>query len=76
MQSSDGLKMRLSKHELATANLDSKQFILTFDVDNPGEQLSEKIYQLTDHHGQRHQIYMKPVNHNQLQAEFNWRTHA
>ena len=76
MTSEDGLKMVLSRHELPTSNKDQKQFTLTFEVENPNGQLVEKIYHLTDHKGKKHQIYMKPVAKNQLQAEFNWRTHA
>ncbi len=76
MRSVDGLKMTLSGHQLPTQNKDQQQFVLTFDVDNPGEQLKEKIYHLTDHNGKKHDIFMSPVDHNQLQAVFNWRVHA
>ena len=76
MQSSDGLKMTLSGHSLPTSNKDHKQFVLTFDVNNPSGSLNEKIYHLTDHHGKKHSMYMTPVDQNQLQAVFNWRTHA
>ena len=76
MTTDDGLKMTLSRHELPTKNKDRKQFTLTFDVENCDGQLLEKTYNLTDHKGVKHQIYMKPVAHNQLQAEYNWRTHA
>ena len=76
MTTDDGLKMTLSRHELPTTNKDHKQFTLTFEVENPNGQLTEKIYHLTDHKGAKHQIYMKPIAQNQLQAEFNWRTHA
>lgn len=76
MRSDDGLKMTLSGHQLPTRDKDQKQFVLTFDVDNPGERLQEKIYQLTDHHGKRHEMFMSPIENNQLQAVFNWRVHA
>ncbi len=76
MRSDDGLKMTLSGHQLPTQNKDQKQFVLTFDVDNPGERLQEKIYRLTDHNGQQHEMFMSPVDSNQLQAVFNWRIHA
>jgi len=76
MKSNDGLKMTLSNHKQPTKNQDSKQFILTFDVHNNSAPLVEKIYDLTDNHGIHHQIYMTPVANNQLQAVFNWRTHA
>jgi len=76
MTTDDGLKMTLSQYELPTADKDNKQFTLTFDVENPSDQLVEKIYHLTDHKGIKHQIYMKPIDHKQLLAEFNWRTHA
>ena len=74
MQSDDGIKMTLSSHSLPTSNKDQKQFVLTFDVNNPNGSLQEKIYQRTDHHGQKHQIFMTPVDNHQLQAVFNWRT--
>lgn len=76
MKTADGMKMTLSGHSMPTANQDRQQFILTFDVHNGSERLAEKIYQLTDHNGQRHEIFMTPVSQNQLQAVYNWRTHA
>lgn len=76
MQSTDGLKMTLSGHTLPTKNQDRQQFILTFDVHNNSAPLHEKIYQLTDHHGVIHQLYMTPIDENKLQAVFNWRTHG
>lgn len=76
MQTADGLKMTLSGHQLPTKDKDQKQFVLTFDVHNADSQLQEKIYQLTDHKGSKHEIFMSPVDNNQLQAVFNLRTHA
>ena len=76
MHTADGLVMTLSGHHLPTSTQDEKQFVLTFDVHNGTQNLEEKIYQLTDHKGVKHQIYMTPVDKNQLQAVFNWRTHA
>jgi hypothetical protein len=76
MKSDDGIKMTLSGHSLPTVNKDNKQFVLTFDVHNPNGSLDEKIYHLTDHNGQKHQIYMSPVDKNKLQAIYNWRTNA
>lgn len=76
MKSDNGLKMTLSGHSLPTSNKDQKQFVLTFDVNNPNGSLDEKIYHLTDHNGQRHQMFMTPIDQNQLQAVFNWRTNA
>ncbi|MFV0542859.1 MAG: DUF6916 family protein [Marinicella pacifica] len=76
MQTDDGLKMTLSGHQLPTKNKDHQQFVLTFDVHNPDGHLQEKIYHLTDHKGIKHEIFMTPVNKNQLQAVFNRRTHA
>lgn len=76
MRSDEGLKMTLSEHNLPTADKDRQQFILTFDVHNQSTNLQEKIYQLTDHNGKRHEIYMTPVAQNKLQAVYNWRTHA
>ncbi|KAA3638574.1 MAG: hypothetical protein DWP95_12375 [Proteobacteria bacterium] len=74
--SAEGLRMTLTQNKPATIDQDDKQFILTFKVENTSQPLPEKIYVLTDQSGRRHHIYMKPVKHNQLQAEFNWRTHA
>jgi len=76
MRTHDGLNMIISHRELATQNKDHKQFILTFQVHSKSAVLTEKIYHLTDQYGKRHQIYMKPVAKNRLQAEFNWRTHV
>jgi hypothetical protein len=76
MATRDGLKMTLSQHELPLSNKDRKQFVLTFDVHNANEPLQEKIYQLTDHNGNTHDIFMSPVDQNKLQAVYNWRTHA
>lgn len=76
MVSSDGLKMTLSQHELPLPDKDRKQFVLTFDVHNANEPLQEKIYQLKDHNGDQHEIFMSPVDRHQLQAVYNWRTHA
>ncbi len=76
MLSDEGLNMTLSDHQLPTQNKDQMQFVLTFDVNNPNGNLDEKIYHLTDHNGKKHQMYMTPIDQNQLQAIFNWRTHA
>lgn len=76
MHSADGLSMTLHRHELPTTNRDRQQFILTFEVHNHDKPLAEKIYQLTDHRGARHQLFMTPVEPNLLQAVFNWRTRA
>ncbi|TDR22425.1 hypothetical protein [Marinicella litoralis] len=76
MTSDEGLKMSLSGHSLPTANKDHKQFVLTFDVENPNGYLDEKIYHLIDHNGKKHQIFMSPVDKNKLQAVYNWRTNA
>lgn len=76
MQSADGLKMTLSGHHLPTKDRDQKQFVLTFDVHNSDSHLQEKIYQLTDHIGIKHEIFMTPIDNNQLQAVYNLRTHA
>ncbi len=76
MQTPDGLKMTLSAHSLPTHDQDRQQFILTFDVHNNTTPLTEKIYRLTDHKGQNHDIFMSPVGKQKLQALFNWRTHA
>lgn len=76
MQSSEGLHLQLIKHSKPLANQDNKQFILTFKVKQANQALHEKIYDLIDEHGKKHQIYLKPISQNQLQAEFNWRTHA
>lgn len=76
MISDDGHTMTINRRELATANKDHKQFIVTFQVHSESAVLSEKIYRLTDQYGKRHHIYMKPIAKNRLQAEFNWRTHA
>ncbi|WP_154223476.1 DUF6916 family protein [Marinicella rhabdoformis] len=76
MRTEDGLNMTLSGHQLPTKNRDPKQFVLTFDVHNANGLLQENIYQLTDHKGVKHEIFMTPVNENQLQAVFNRRTHA
>ncbi len=76
MQTNDGLKMTLSGHQLPTKDRDQKQFVLTFDVHNADTALQEKIYQLTDHKGIKHEIFMTPVDNNQLQAVYNLRTHA
>lgn len=76
MVSSDGLKMTLSQHELPTAKKDRKQFILTFEVHNAQAPLQEKIYHLIDHNDKQHEIFMSPVDRHQLQAVYNWRTHA
>jgi hypothetical protein len=76
MLSDEGLKMTLSGHSLPTSAKDAKQFVLTFDVNNPSGTLDEKIYHLTDHNGKKHQMFMSPIDQNQLQAVFNWRTHA
>lgn len=76
MVSDEGLKMTICQREAATKNKDHKQFIATFEVHSQTATLTEKIYHLTDQFGKRHQIYLKPVAKNRLQAEFNWRTHA
>ena len=76
MHSAEGLNMTLQRHELPTADRDREQFILTFEVHNHNRPLAEKIYQLTDHRGAQHQLYMTPVEPNLLQAVFNWRTRA
>ncbi|WP_223787870.1 DUF6916 family protein [Marinicella meishanensis] len=76
MRSAEGLNMTLHSHELPTRGRDRQQFILTFEVHNNTQPLAEKIYQLTDHRGQKHLLYMTPVDQQRLQAVFNWRTHA
>jgi len=76
MQTEDGIKMTLVEHQHPTANQDRKQFVLTFDVQNNSSPLEEKVYQLKDHKGKKHQIYMSPIERNRLQAVFNWRTHV
>ncbi len=76
MTSNDGIKMTLSGHSLPTSDNDQKQFVLTFEVNNPNGSLDEKTYHLTDHNGQKHQMFMTPIDQNQLQAVFNWRTNA
>ncbi|MCX7554485.1 hypothetical protein OS175_11375 [Marinicella sp. S1101] len=76
MRSDDGLNLVLKSRDHATIKPDDKQFILTFEVNNPPEQLDEKIYHLIDEAGKKHQIHMKPVSPQQLQANFNWRTYG
>jgi hypothetical protein len=71
----DGLQLSLNKHESATKNKDAKQFILTYDV-NQGVAVDEKIYQVKLDNGEYHQVFMTPVNDNQLQAVFNHRLNA
>ncbi len=69
----DGLKLKLSKQKHPTQNKDKKQFILTYDVENRDQLLHEKIYELKLANGTTQQVFMTPVNNNQLQAVFNWR---
>ena len=76
LKAQNGLVLKLYDKQAATANLDHKQYILTFDVFNSDEQLTEKIYHVYDQNGRLHQLFMKPVRHNQLQAVINHRTHA
>lgn len=76
LTSKEGLKLKLKQHIYPTKNKDSKQFILTYDVKNRTETLSERIYELTTATGQVQQLYMTPINSNQLQAVINWRLNA
>lgn len=76
LESDEGIKMKVIKHELATRNKDHKQFSLVLEVENSSGSLAEKIYKLTDSRGVKHDIYLKPMANNQLLAEFNWRTNA
>ena len=70
----EGLQLSLNKHELATANKDAKQFILTYDVNQ--SVVDEKIYKVKLDNGESHNVFMTPVNQNQLQAVFNHRLNA
>ena len=76
LKDAKGLLLKLYKKQFATKDLDQAQYILTFDVFNHESDLEEKIYQLTDDQGKKHDIFMTPVNQNQLQAVFNHRTYA
>ena len=76
LRSQDGMLLKLYNKQFATADKDQDQFILTFDVFKQRDLLTERIYELVDEHGNKHAIFMTPVNHNQLQAVFNHRTHA
>jgi len=72
----EGLVLNLYQHMNPTKNKDKKQFIITYDVKNKTIPLQEKIYELHLTNGSTHQVYMSPVNNNQLQAVFNWRLNA
>lgn len=74
--SKDGLKLKLNQRVHPTNNKDRKQFILTYDVQNSVVPLLEKTYELKMANGDVHQVYMTPVNSNQLQAVFNTRLNA
>ena len=76
LKDSTGMLLKLYKKQFATPSLDQAQYILTFDVFNQKTDLTEKIYQLTDDQGKKHEIFMSPVNNHQLQAVFNHRTYA
>ena len=76
IHTNDGLNLKLIKHEFGTQNLDEKQFILTYQVDNAPATLEEKIYHLKVGDGEEQPVYMTPVADNQLQAVFNWRLNA
>jgi hypothetical protein len=72
----DGLKLALNQQVHPTNNQDEKQFILTYDVENNHAELEEKIHEFKLANGEVHQMYMTPINNNQLQAVFNWRLNA
>lgn len=72
----DGLKLNFSHRQYPMKNKDEKQFIITYDVENNDAALKEKIYEFKVADGETHQMYMTPVNRNQLQAIFNWRLNA
>lgn len=74
--SKDGLVLKLNQTVHPTKNEDKKQFILTYDVKNSVIPLEEKIYQLKVAGGKTHEVFMTPINGNQLQAVFNWRLNA
>ncbi len=76
LKSHDGLVLSLADKQFATRDQDHKQFILTFDVLAGITKSEESIYQLIDANNKAIQLFMKPVNSNQLQAVFNQRTHA
>jgi hypothetical protein len=72
----DGLKLKLVNKSNPTKNKDKKQFILIYDVEKSNAELTEKIYELKLAGGKKQQVFMTPVNENQLQAIFNWRLNA
>ncbi len=72
----NGMILKLYKKQYATKDKDHSQYILTFDVFNQKSALTEGIYQLFDNNGKKHEIFMSPVNNQQLQAIFNHRTYA
>lgn len=72
----DGLKLNLNHRQYPMKDKDEKQFIITYDVENNNALLKEKIYQFKVANGETHQLFMTPVNDNQLQAVFNWRLNA
>ena len=72
----DGLKLKLKQKTHPTKNKDSKQFILTYDVENSMSPLVERTYDLKLASGNKHQVFMTPVGENQLQAVFNLRLNA
>lgn len=74
--SEGGLKLKLNQKIHPLKNKDEKQFILTYGVENSVSPLEEKIYFLKTANGQTHQVYMTPIDNNQLQAVFNWRLNA
>lgn len=73
---SEGIELSLLSKKPATKNLDSKQFILTFQVDKAHSSLKDKIYTLNFADGKQQQVYMTRVADNQLQAVFNTRINA
>ena len=76
LKSKDGMILKLYDKQHPTADQDQSQYILTFDVFKNKQPLDEKIYELYDQHGRLHHMFMSPINHGQLQAVFNLRTHA
>ncbi len=72
----EGMLLKLYQKQYATKDKDQAQYILTFDVFKQNKTLTERIYQLVDERGRKHDIFMTPINHNQLQAVFNHRTYA
>lgn len=70
------LLLKLNSKVHPTRNKDQKQYILTYDVENARVPLEEKIYNLTASSGKTYEVFMTPVNENQLQAVFNRRLNA